>query len=122
MITFKEFYSELYAAENERRLLLEYECYRLIPGTRNSYREDPMNTATRTMKNSHVYARPKGGGRKLYTVNYDGSGHDGSEGIQIPSSHADYFRSKGYDIPESNILECIEMGALEGSIYQIVFG
>ena len=122
MITFKEFYSELYAAENEKRLLLEYECYRLIPGTRNSFREDPMDTSTKTIKHSHVYAKPKGRGSQLYAVNHDGSGHDSSTGIQIPQAHADYFRSKGYSIPNSNIIEYISIEDLDGSAHQILFG
>ena len=122
MITFKEFFSELYESENEKRLLLEYECYRLIPGTNNSYREDPMNTSTKTEKHSHVYARPKGKGRQLYAVNHKGTGHDGSHGMQIPPSHADYFRAKGYDIPLSNIIECIDIKGLDGSTYQVLFG
>jgi hypothetical protein len=122
MITFKEFYSELFAAENEKKLLLEYECYRLIPGTRNSFREDPMKTSTKTEKHSHVYARPKGGGKELYAVNLGGSGHDGSSGKEIPKAHADYFRSKGYNIPTDNILECINIEDLVGTGLQILFG
>jgi hypothetical protein len=122
MITFKDFYSELYEAENEKRLLLEFECYQLIPGTNNSYREDRMNTSSKALKNAHVYARQKGVGRKLYAVNYDGSGHDGSSGMQIPSSHAEYFRSKGYNIAKSNILECINVNELDGSTHQILCG
>jgi hypothetical protein len=122
MITFKEFYSELYAAENEKRLLCEYQCYQLIPGTRNSFREDPMNTSTKTEKHSHVYARPKGGGRQLYAVTIHGKGHDGSTGKEIPPAHADFFRSKGYTIPNNNQLECIDMNHLNGSTHQIIFG
>jgi len=122
LLTFKDFFPELYESEDGRRQLLEYECYRLIPGTNSSYREDPMNTSTKTEKHSHVYARPKGGGGQLYAVNYSGSGHDGSHDIKIPSSHADYFRGKGYKIPLSNIIECINIKDLDGSTYQLLFG
>ncbi|GAB6057107.1 hypothetical protein JCM31598_02240 [Desulfonatronum parangueonense] len=52
----------------------------MIPGTKNSYRVDPENITTRTIKHSHVYAKPKGEGKFIYAVNIDGSGHDGSSG------------------------------------------
>ena len=122
MISFKEFYAELFAEENERKLLLEYECYRLIPGTNNSYRQDKLDTSTKAQKHSHVYAKPHGNGKELYAVNYDGRGHDGSRGKTIPKDHADYFRSKGYDIPASNILKEITILGLKGGRYEILFG
>ena len=60
-----------------------------------------------TIKHSHVYAKLKGSGKEIYSVNIDGSGHDGSRGIKIPDSHAEFFRRKGYRIPNDNILEGI---------------
>jgi len=122
MFTFKDFFSELYEVANEKQMLLEYDCYRLIPGTNNSYREDRINSSSKTIKHSHVYARPKGKGRQLYAVNYDGSGHDGSRGTLMPQSHADYFRSRGYDILKNNMIECINIKELDGSAHEILFG
>jgi hypothetical protein len=81
-----------------------------------------MNTSTKTEKHSHVYARPEGSGRQFYAVNCNVSGHHGSHDMQIAPSHADYFQAKGYDIPQSNMLECINIKALVGSTYQILFG
>lgn len=88
--------------------LLEYKTYKNIPNTNCSYREDPANTSTLTQKHSHVYAMQNGNGNEMYSVNYSGSGHDGSRGVEIPSKHADFFRDKGYCIPDNNILECVE--------------
>jgi hypothetical protein len=66
-----------------------------------------------TLRHSHVFAKPKGRGVQLYAVNIDGSGHDGSSGAAIPASHADFFRSKGYSIPDSNILEMLDPDELQ---------
>src|SRR6266480_5519887 len=95
MKTFKEFLRESAdkdQAFRERVLLFEHEVYKRIPGSRNSFRTDPSNTNTMTMRHSHVYAKPKGRGKEVYAVNIDGSGHDGFSGTAIPALHADHFR------------------------------
>jgi hypothetical protein len=120
-ISFKDFFAELYEADHHKKLLLEYECYRLIPGTKNSYREDPYRSSTGVPEHSHVYARPKGNGRELYVVTRDGKGSHGASGREIPAAHADYFRSRGYQIPPSNILECISAVGLQASRFQLLF-
>ena len=113
---FKEFLRE--SAERNRAFrewvqLFEHEVYKPIPGTQNSYRSDPGNTNTMTLRHSHVYARPKGRGKELYAVNLDGSGHDGFTGTAIPARHAEYFRSLGYAIPDTNVLESLDLDGLE---------
>ena len=100
MKSFKKYRADI---ANEKRILcrvelFEHETYKLIPGTNNSYRTDAGNTNTQTIKHSHVFAKPKGSGSELFSVNIDGSGHDGSSGTEISSSHANYFRSIGYEI------------------------
>ena len=55
--------------------LFEHETYKLIPGSKNSCRTDARNSNTKTLKHSHVYAKPKGRSKELYSVNIDGSGH-----------------------------------------------
>jgi hypothetical protein len=90
--------------------LCEHVVYTSIPGTNNSFRVDAGNTNTATQRHLHAYARPMGGGSELYAVNIDGTGHDGSSGIEIPKSHADYFRNRlAFNIPQSNIIERLEM-------------
>jgi hypothetical protein len=121
MISFKEFFYRKLLSEQTTNLLFEHELYKLIPGTRNSYRQDSANTSTLTQVHSHVYAKAKGRGSELYSVNFDGSGHDGSSKICIPSDHADFFRSKGYSIAASNILECVDATELEPSEYTLIF-
>ena len=88
-------------------LVLEHNVYNLISGTKNSYREDSPNTNTHTLKHAHVYAKPKGKGQQLYSVNTDGSGHDGSSGTVIPQKHANFFINKGYKIKGNLVLESI---------------
>ena len=122
MISFKEFYINVSPNQMQSKLLLEYECYKLIPKTNKYYREDPCNTSTKTERHAHIYARPKGDGKELYAVNINGKGHDGSKGIVIPSLHAEYFRSIGYNIPVTNILESIELDKLKPQEFQILFG
>ena len=119
-MSFKEFYYRRLLCESADRLLLEFEVYRPIPGTKNSYRQDSANTNTLTQQHSHVFAKPRGGGKQLYAVNFDGSGHDGSSGTRISDVHADYFRSQGYSIPTDNILESLAATDIESHDYSLL--
>ncbi|MET1256145.1 hypothetical protein [Aliikangiella maris] len=109
MKSFKQYLKQqLLDEQNLQKIqLFEYEVYKPIPGTKNSYRQDAANTNTMTLKHSHIYAKLGGKGKELYSVNFNGTGHDGSSGIEIPQTHADHFRSLGYNIPPNNILESI---------------
>lgn len=123
MKTFKEFLRESADKDQAFRecvLLYEHEIYKRIPGTQNSFRSDPGNTNTVTLRHSHVYAKPKGRGGQLYALNIDGSGHDGSSGMAIPATHADFFRSKGYAIPDTNILESLDPDSLQEDEFTLV--
>ncbi len=116
MKTFKQFLADIKRGEKfVSRLiaLFEHETYKRISGTVNSYRQDSANTNTQTQRHSHVYARLNGDGKELYAVNLDGSGHDGSSGVPIPSVHADFFRLKGYHIKSDNILESLDIEQLQ---------
>ena len=115
MKSFKKF-----LAEKELFGLFEHQTYKNIPGTISSYREDPGNTNTMTSKHSHVYAKRKGKGSQLYVANIDGSGRDGSSGIEIPKAHANFFRSKGYTIPDNNILESLVLSESCKEEYELV--
>lgn len=118
-----------YLAETERQerltekvagltLALEHQTYKRIPGTQNSFRVDPADTNTKTQRHAHVYAKPNGGGKQLYSVNVDGSGHDGSSGRPIPAKHADYFRSLDFAIPATLVLESIDLDAIDLHDYE----
>jgi hypothetical protein len=127
MKTFKQFINWQPFAERRRRAriealmqLVEHETYKRIPKTNNSYRQDPANTNTLTLKHAHVYAKQGGGGGELYSVNVDGSGHDGSSGVEIPSSHADFFRKQGYTIKADNILESLDPDELSKRGFHLV--
>jgi len=131
MKTFKQFLAEqvekkeaeLSALKNaehiatEKLMLLEHETYKRIPSTKSSYRIDSGNTNTLTDRHAHVFAKPKGGGKQLYSVTIKGFGHDGHSGTQIPSTHADHFRSLGFDIKDTNILECIDLAEITPDKY-----
>ena len=119
MKSFKEFLNE---GRDAMKLieLFEHQTYKSIPGTKNSYREDSGNTNTMTQKHAHTFAKPKGNGSQLYSVNIDGSGHDGSSGAQISQAHAEFFRGKGYDIDSSNILESINLSDLDPDDFELM--
>lgn len=116
-----------YLAEVEREkaietltLAFEHEVYMRIPGTTNSYRQDAANTNTQTQRHLHVYAKLNGGGKELYSVNLDGSGHDGSSGTPISSANADFFRSKGYNVPLTNTLESLDLEHINDGTYYLI--
>lgn len=115
MKNFKQFLAENNRdkAVTQLKALFEHNVYKRIPGTNDFHRQDPENTSTKTQRHSHVYAYPNGGGKELYSVNVSGSGHDGSSGVKIPTTHADFFRSKGYNIKTNNILECLSFKQLQ---------
>ena len=98
-------------------LILEHHAYKQIPGTKNSVRFDSQNTNTLTQKHAHVYAKLNGDGKQLYSVNLDGSGHDGSSGKQIPEKHADYLRDLGFDIKANLTLESLDYDSLDFDKY-----
>jgi len=119
MTGFKQYLAEIEVIKGLTSLY-EHETYKRIPGTSNSYRQDPANTNTQTQRHAHVYAKLKGGGKELYSVNLSGSGHDGSSGIPIPTTHADYFRSIGYAIGPDNILESLNPEQLTQQGHELI--
>ena len=121
MKSFKQFLSETTSDGRLQKLMfaLEHLTYKPISGTKNSYRIDPQNTTTKTQKHAHVYAKPNGEGKQLYSVNIDGSGHDSSSGTVISVKHADHFRSLGFDIPDNFTLESIDYEQLNPENYEI---
>lgn len=124
LIRFKEFHQQRLARKTTRRaveLFFEHEQYKRIPGTSASYRQDRPDTTTLTQKHVHVYAKPSGRGKELYSVNLDGTGHDGSSGAPIPATHADYFRSIGYTIASTNILEALDLTAADQIEHELVY-
>ncbi|MBC3809652.1 hypothetical protein H8K52_20140 [Undibacterium seohonense] len=125
MKRFKEFLKEVKLNESKEKkltelsLALEHQTYKNISGTQNSLRIDPQNTSTLTQRHAHVYAKPNGGGKQLYSVNLDGSGHDGSSGTVIPASHADHLRRLGFEIPVNLALESLDFESLSPELYEI---
>lgn len=122
MITFKQFLAENKRDEaiSQLTILFEYGYYKRVPGTENSYRQDSENTSTRVQRHSHVYAKLNGKGKKLYSVNVSGSGHDGSSGIEISAPHADFFRKKGYGIKSDNFLEKLSLEQLQKEAHLLI--
>lgn len=121
--SFKQFLKELEDKDKALRSrvdLFEHVLYKRLPGSNNSYRQDAGNTNTMTVRHSHVYAKLNGKGAQLYAVNWDGSGHDGSSGLTIPATHADHFRSLGYAIPDTNILESVDIDAIDEGDYSLL--
>lgn len=121
--SFKDFLKKEKITEEEttkKLMLFEHNIYRRIDGTKNSYRQDTGNTNSMTLTHSHVYAKQNGKGKELYSVNIDGTGHDGNKGKEIPKNHADFFRNKGYEIKPDNILESLILESISNNDYQIL--
>lgn len=116
--SFKDFLKDKQIVE--QLMLFEHTIYKQIEGTRNSYRQDTGNKNNMTLTHSHVYAKPNGEGKKLYSVNIDGTGHDGNRSRSISKNHADFFRSKGYEIKPDNILECVILENINTNDYEIL--
>ena len=104
----------------DRITLFEHEIYKQIPGEQASYRIDKANTNAMTIKHCHVFAKTKGNGNQLYAANVTGSGHDGYQGYKISDKHANYFRSIGFNIPSTNILESIDLFKLDSVSFSLV--
>lgn len=122
MKSFQEFVAEskFIEAITECVQLYEYEVYKRIPGTQNSYRIDTGNINTNTIKHSHVFAKQNGRGTELYSVIVNGKGHDGSSGVAIATPQADYFRSIGFNIAPDNILESLDVKQLDANAYTLI--
>lgn len=106
----------------ELSLGLERHTYQNIPGTCNSFRIDSANTNTITERHAHVYAKPNGNGKELYSVNMSGKGHDGSKGTRIPKKHAEFFNEIGFVIVNLT-LESLDYSKMNLSDYKFcVFG
>lgn len=123
MKTYAEFAAEKKQREeavSEWIKLYEHETYKPVPGSKSSYRVDYGAKNARTVKHSHVYAKPKGEDQEIYVVNVGGSEHDGSSGIEIPTAHADYFRSLGYDIDSENTLESLDSARMDPDTYELL--
>ena len=105
----------------KRKLLIEYELYKNIPPTRNSYRTDTQNISANSKKHVHVYSKPNGKGKELYSVDIDGKGRHGFNNYEIPKNHADFFRNKGYKINSDNVLESKNLDDLNPENFEIIF-
>ena len=110
--SFRDFYNESEFEANPhknfydgKQILLEYQEYKPITGTRKSYRIDKASSFTQVQKHAHVFAKPNGEGKELYAVNLDGTGHDGSK-YQMEPYEIKFFKDLGFKIPDNGLIEC----------------
>ena len=94
--------------------------YQNIPKTQMSARFDSGNTNTLTQDHAHIFARPNGQGKELYSVNRSGTGHDGSSGQAISPKVASFLRAQGYRIPDNLVLESLELSAVLEDRYVLI--
>ena len=110
--------------EADTKFILEHKVYQDIPGASLSYRFDNPRKNSKGdflgQPHVHVYAKPKGNGKELYSINADGSGHDGSSGKKVHPYVADHFRGHGFNIKPDNILECVDIALVTPQNYTIV--
>ena len=101
-------------------IALEHVTYKNIQGTNNSVRHDKGKTSTKTQDHAHVFAKRNGQGKQLFSVNMDGTGHDGSSGTKISASHAEYLRGVGYTIPDSLTLESLSYESMDKGDFEFL--
>lgn len=89
------------------KLLCERDLYQGIPGSKMKVRFDKVNNSTKTQHHAHVFAQ--NGKQQLFAVNRDGSAHDRSHQVKLPSKIADLLRDNGYDIPIGNYIETMDL-------------
>lgn len=90
----------LLSRSKDDTLLIQAYVIKTIPGTKGRTFQIHLPFGEQrpgNQKHIHVYAK---NGTELYSLNIDGTAHDGYHGVQIPDVEADYFRSKGFEIPE----------------------
>lgn len=72
------------------------------------YRIDGPHDATTGHRHIHVYKK----NNELFSLNWDGTGHDNSRGTEIPKKVYDHLSSKHPDLPlpDNRIIESINLG------------
>ena len=119
---FEDYFKEAQRQEAVSRTysVFELETYKGIQGTPRSYRKGPGKPTVLAQQHVHVYAKRKGGGKQLFSVTIDGSGHSGPGGYAVPTQHAGHLRGLGYSIPNDNILECILLDPKDKDVYALI--
>ncbi len=100
--------SLLEATKESERLLIEARGnWKNISGPYR-YRIDGPHDATTGHRHIHVYKK----NNELFSLNWDGTGHDNSQGTEIPKKVYDYLSSKHQDLqlPDNRIIESISLG------------
>lgn len=96
------------AADDSERLLKESGGnWKEIKGPYR-YRIDGPHDATTGQRHIHVYKKNS----ELFSLNWDGSGHDNSRGSEIPAKVYDHLAAAHPDLPlpPSRIIESISLG------------
>ena len=88
-----------------RKILLEFQTYKRIPGETKSYRIDKPSSFTNVQKHAHIFELPDGEGKEVCAVNIDGTKHDGSK-YRMNPHEIEFFRKKGFNIPDNGLIEC----------------
>ena len=99
---------------------LEHHKYERIPGTNRSVRFDRGDPGKCTEDHAHIFAQRGGQGTELFSVNCNGTGHDGSRGEVVPKKVADFLQQRGYRIPANLTLESIDFEVVEPGGWGIV--
>ncbi len=87
--------------------LLEGEYYKFFQKTNNRYCFHPEDKNIPVKAHYHIV--PSNSTKEIYAVNTDGTAHHKkNRGIQVPKKEANELRSMGVNIPDSNIIECVD--------------
>jgi hypothetical protein len=97
-----------YADEGTMEVLLRESRQRGAPltGAYSVRKDQPHNPPPVGKYHLHVYQK----NRELFAINFDGTAHDQSHGVQIPKKVADALRARfpKLEIPENNLIESDE--------------
>ena len=90
--------------ERVPQMLLEYNIYQRFGDTKLYYRLDKGNNALGQQRHIHVFRDSKGR-IQLFSINFDGTKHDGSH-YQLSTKEQAALTSLGIPVPPNGLLEC----------------
>lgn len=97
--------------------LVEWIQTQRIPGSVFKVRIDKANTNTNVQKHAHIFDLKD---NELYSVNFDGSAHDGYDGYEISKTVADYLQKKGFKLNKSRMIEYLNNSQLQDYYYTVI--
>jgi hypothetical protein len=87
---------------SNKSILREHELYKSIPKSTFKFRIDKAYPQFNIQRHIHIYDKK---GNEIYSVNFDGTGHDGHHNELLSNTIADFLRDLGFSIRSNNLIE-----------------